>query len=306
MNENTLSKLGEEDLSYLFSLRAVTESATLDFWIENLFKYSLESGKLVLSVEEIISAFTRDGIVPGFFDQTAKELTKQKHLSILEDMIDDTKSDLVTYLISSLWSAVFDEKKNSSNQKLISTQLVDQIESFVCSYAKNLPPKDLGFSKNTIVGFDYNFKDFLEKACSCSTVNDAALWISWVQQLNDSDIGNLVSLMTKRGILISDEKSIKVITDASNPSTNNVSGAFLDIRLSLHDISRRLILLNKKIDSYTHNAVSAKARSDSSTALMYLKLRKNSQSTQQRLLQAQYSLEECLQVRHFAVVINRQ
>lgn len=296
-----LAQFSEDELSHIYSLREVDQKSTLEFWVKAIHIFCLENGKLGFTMQDVTTAFAVDGLLPGFFDKSLVELLKQGHIINISELQNEPRSnDIISTLFSSLWSTVFEKEVDLTSKSFLSSSLWDEFIAAIVSHARKLPVRDLGLSRLAIPGFPFTFFNFLETAIS-DIADDAKRqsWSSWLRKLSIVDLENIILKMARSGLAIADEKLVRIIVstgDSSSKTMTDVSTAFIELRITIHDISRRLNDLHEKIQSYTQTAISAKARSDTPTALMYLKLRKNAESTQQRLLQAQYSLEECLQV----------
>lgn len=296
-----LAQFNEDELSHMYSLREADQKSTLEFWVKAIHLFSLENGKLSFTMQDVITAFTVDGLLPGFFDKSLVELLKQGYVINLSELQNEPRSnDILSTIFSSLWSTVFEKEVDLSSKSFLSSSLWDEFIATVLSHAGKLPTRDLGLSRLAIPGFQFTFFNFLENAISDIADDEKKQsWLSWLRKLSTADLDNIILKMTRSGMAIADDKLVRIVvsaTDSSTKTATEVSTAFIELRITVHDISRRLNDLHEKIRSYTQTAISAKARADTPTALMYLKLRKNAESTQQKLLQAQYSLEECLQV----------
>lgn len=296
-----LAQFSEDELSHIYSLREADQKSTLDFWVKAIHVFCIESGKLCFTMQDVTTAFTVDGLLPGFFDKSLVELLKQGYITNISELQIETRSnDIISTLFSTLWSSVFEKEVDYSSKSFLSSSLWDDFISIVLSHARKLSARDLGLSRIAIPGFPFTFANFLENAVS--DIADEAKkqsWLTWLRKLSIPDLDNIILKMTRSGLAIADDKLVRItvpVSGSSSKTSTEVSTAFIELRITIHDISRRLNDLHDKIRSYTQTALSAKARSDTSTALMYLKLRKNAESTQKRLLEAQYSLEECLQV----------
>lgn len=302
MSLSFLNSYNEEQLSHFFSLRGADEKATLEFWKRNLRQYCLENGKFCFTIDDVISSFTVDGLVPGYFDKSLVHLLKEKSVIDKEELKKESNVNLVTYMFSSLWSSVFENSLDLSSKSLFSASILNEIESHIVKHANALNIKERAFLRFPIQGFKYNFQCFLEEAMEqISDLSIRPLWSSWVKQISAEELDTLLSALARNKVVIFDDKVIKVLGHIernlpSNEIEIQAAAAFLDVRKTLHSIAKRIAELQEQSQKYTKSAISAKSRSDVSSALMFLKLKKNTESTLQRLLQAQYNLEECLQV----------
>lgn len=300
MSLSFLSVYGEEELSHIYSLLGAEEKPTLEFWKRHLRDYSLEKPCLTFTVEEIVSSFTIDGLIPGFFEKSITELLKQKDIYDTDDISKESSADLVTYLFSTLWSTVFDKSVDWKSKRLCSANLLNELRGYITSYAVTIPSRHLCFSRKNIPGFQYNFLVFLEASVNqILDLNTRQIWLRWIQHLSVDEMNTIISKLVADKVLVCNEKVIKVLPSPNDSSVlHNLEAATanLDIHTTLHSISCRLGETGKKIQDYTKSAILAKSRSDVQSALMFLKLKKNAESTQRSLLQAQYNLEECLQV----------
>lgn len=288
----------DDSLANLYSLRGAEELSTLQFWKRSLHAYCLSKKKLVFTASDIVTAFTVRGLVPAYFDKSLALLIKGKNVIDSQELLSSEPVNILSSMISALWTSVFDTVKTDS-RSLVCVSLLEEFELIIAGLAKGREKRDLVFTRSLSVCEEYDFRFVMKQTAMKGSFGD---WVTLIQQLSENDFNLLLCYLNRKGLVAFDDKVVQVLKPTAKgksvpDAVSEADRAFLDIRLTIRNIDSRVEKLQKKCAEYTKKALAAKSRNDSTSALMYLKLRKTSEVTIQRLSQAHYNLEDCLQVR---------
>ena len=225
---------------------------------------------------------------------------------------ENQESSLISSFISTVWtigekwlsSTEANPSLVSKDQVLLYATPLEKLAQLVPAYVKPKDENELIYTLRDIPQFSYLFSTFLKEINQQLASSESNLMYSLQETWNHHE--NLITFakfLVKKELAHVHEDIVQVIKpiDIKSPSKQAVKGppstfyiSLMQVRLSIHQIEKKIVEFETKSNEHKQKAIRAKASGNTEAALSQLKLKRSTEEQIKRLVGAQHTLEESL------------